>query len=81
MKDIIITSKRLNKEIRILLTCFIVSFILNILSIIIYKTPWVEMFSQIGYVVVISFILFLIVTFIRLLVWTIGVLFRKKRKV
>jgi hypothetical protein len=44
MKDIIITSRRLKKEIYILSTCFIIAFLINIFSIMAYLQngvkPW-----------------------------------------
>ena len=66
MKDLIITSRRLKKEIYILYACFIIAFLINIFSIITFKTPWHEMFTQIGYVVIITLILYLFAAFFRL---------------
>lgn len=77
MKDIIITQKRKRKEITILLSCFIVAFFINVVAIIIYKTPWYEIFTQLGYVLAIALVLFLIVTLVRVLIWTVKRLFRK----
>lgn len=68
MKDIIITSKRIKKELYILLSCFAIAFILNIVSIVIYKTSWVEVFTQIGYVIVITIVLYLILALVRLFI-------------
>ncbi len=68
MKDLIITSGRLKKEIYIVSACFIAAFATNIVSIILFKTPWYEVFTQIGYVIVITVTLYLIVTFFRLIV-------------
>ncbi len=65
MKDLIITSKRLKKEIFILSACFIIAFLINIFSIITFKTPWYEMFTQIGYVIIISITLYLLVAMVR----------------
>ena len=78
MKDITITGKRRKKELIILLTCFVTAFLFNVLAVIIYKTPWHEIFSQIGYVVVITLVLFLIVTLVRVLVWAVGKLFKRR---
>lgn len=78
MKDITITGKRRKKELIILLACFVTAFLLNVLAVIIYKTPWHEIFSQIGYVVVITLVLFLIVTLVRVLVWAVGKLFKRR---
>lgn len=73
MKDILITSAQLKKELRILFICFALAFLVNIIAIAIYKTPWYEAFTQIGYVVVITLVLYLILALFRLLF----VLFRK----
>lgn len=71
MKDLIITSRRLKKEIYILSTCFIIAFLINIFSIIAFKTPWYEIFTQIGYVLVITIILYLLVAIVRVVAFLI----------
>ena len=76
MKDIILTAKRVKKELIVLLVCFIIAFVINVAAIIIYKTPWYEMFSQIGYVAVIAIVLYLLLAIIRGLIS----LIRKSRK-
>lgn len=68
MKDLVITGNRLRKEITIFSVCFIVAFIINIISIIKFRTPWHEMFTQIGYVVIISFILYLLLAIVRMII-------------
>ena len=65
MKDITITSKRLKKESTIVIVCFIIAFIINVVSIFIYKTSWFELFTQIGYVTIISIGLYLLFVPIR----------------
>ncbi|MPN30401.1 hypothetical protein SDC9_177872 [bioreactor metagenome] len=84
MKDIVITSKRIKKETLILLFCFITAFLINVATIIIYKTPWIEVVTQIGYVIVITIVLYVIVALLRILSWWLLKLFeiiknRKKR--
>ena len=59
MKDIIITSKKLKQERNIFLLSFLLAFIINVIAIIIYSRPWIEIISQIGYVIVISFFIYL----------------------
>lgn len=78
MKDIVITGKRRRKEVIILLSCFVVAFLINVVAIIKYKTPWYEVFTQLGYVVVIALVLFLIVTLVRVLIWAVKKLLKKK---
>jgi hypothetical protein len=79
MKDIIITSRRLKKEIRIISICFIIAFLINIFSIITFKTPWYEIFTQIGYVIVITFVLYLIITCLRLFATIVLTIFKMKK--
>lgn len=55
MKDIIITSQKIKRERNIYLICFLLSFAINIIAILVYTRPWIEIFTQLGYVLVISF--------------------------
>ncbi len=83
MKDIIISSKQQKKELLILIFCFLFVFLLNIIGIILYKTPAKEIITQIGYVVVIAFVLYFIIAAFRLLIYLMLMLFKKtevKRK-
>lgn len=77
MKDIVISSKKVKRELRLLLWCFIIAFVLNIVAIIIYKTYWVEIFTQIGYVIVIAVGLYLSIALIRFLIYLIRKVFGK----
>ena len=77
MKEIVITTKRIKKELLLLLTCFIFAFLLNVTAVIIYRTPWIEIFTQIGYVVAITLVLYLFITFIRGILFFVKQLFRK----
>ena len=77
MKDLIITSRRLKREIYILSTCFIIAFLINIFSIIAFKTPWYEIFTQIGYVLVITLILYLLVAIVRVIAFLIKKMINK----
>lgn len=79
MKDLIITVQRQKKELRILLICFACSFLLNIAAIIIYKTPWAEVITQIGYVIVIAIGLYVLIAIIRLIIYLISTLFKKRK--
>lgn len=68
MKDVVITAKRLKKELNIFLVLFIIAFVLNIISIAVYKTEWKELITQIGIVFIIALVLYILIGFIRLLV-------------
>ena len=80
MKDILITSARLKKELRILLYCFVLSFLINISAILMYKTPWFEAFTQIGYVIVITLILYFLIAIFRILFVFLKKLFNRNSK-
>ena len=75
MKDTLVTAQRKKTELLTLLVCFGIAFLLNVGCIIFYHTPFSEIFSQIGYVLVITVALYLIWTAIRLIVW----LFRRQK--
>ena len=77
MKDIIITSKKLKQERNIFLLSFLLAFIINV--IIIYPRPWIEIISQIGYVIVISFFIYLILWIPRGILIFLSHLFRRKK--
>ena len=75
MKDTVITAKRKKTELLTLLACFGLAFLLNVGCIIYYQTPFYEMFTQIGFMLVITLGLYLVWTAIRLIIW----LFRRKK--
>lgn len=77
MKDITITSKRLKKELYILVACFVIASIINLIAIVVYKTPWYELFTQVGYVGVITILLYVILLLIRGVVAVVGRLMKK----
>ena len=79
MKDYTLTAKRQKKELSILLYCFIVAFLLNIAANIIYKTPWVEVVTQIGYVVVVGVILYGLLLLFRLIIASVKALLTRRK--
>ncbi len=68
MKDTVITAAVKRRELWIWLTCFIVANVVNITTIICYATPWYEIFTQLGYVTVLSVLLYVLTVVVRL-VW------------
>jgi hypothetical protein len=65
MKPITIHPRR---EFIIWLIAFLFSNLLNVYGIIHYKTRWIELFTQLGYVFVLSVLLYFLVALIRLVV-------------
>ena len=66
MKDTVITADVKRRELWILLACFAVANVINWVAIIKFATPWYEVFSQIGYVVVTTCILYALLWVLRL---------------
>ena len=62
------------RELVVLLFCFAIAFLFNVYAVIRYDGRFVELFSQIGYVCVITGIL------VRLLVWLISLIARRIRR-
>jgi hypothetical protein len=75
MKDTLITVHRKLVELKTAGVCLLLAVLLNIGCIIYFHTPFYEVFTQIGYTVVIALGFYVIWTAIRLIVW----LFRKKK--
>jgi len=65
MKPITIHPRR---EFIIWLIAFLFSNLLNVYGIIHYKTSWMELVTQIGYVFVLSLLFYFLVALIRLIV-------------
>lgn len=75
MKDTLITAHRKLVELKTAGVCLLLAILVNIGCILYYHTPFYEVFTQIGYTVVIALGFYVIWTAIRLIVW----LFRKKK--
>ena len=75
MKDTLITAERKRTELRTAGICLLLAVLVNIGCIIYYHTPFYEVFTQIGYTVMIALGFYLIWSAIRLVVW----LFRRKK--
>lgn len=79
MKDIIITSQKIKRERNIYLICFLLSFAINIIAILVYTRPWIEIFTQLGYVLVIQFFHLFHTMVPRILIIGLRHLLRKKK--
>ena len=75
MKDTLITAHRKLVELKTAGVCLLLAVLLNIGCIIYYHTPFYEIFTQIGYTVVIALGFYVIWTAIRLILW----LFQRKK--
>ncbi len=78
MKDIVISGRDIRRELWFWLASFCISFVINIIAVVRFDRPWTELVSQIGYVVVISVLIYFLLWVIRLLVAGARRLFRKR---
>ncbi len=79
MKEIVISGKRKKIELITLLVCFVLANICNVYAIIEYKTPWIELFTSLGFVVVATVVFYAIWTFLRLIYFGIKSISRSKK--
>ena len=66
MKDTIITARAKKRELWLLLACFVVANITNWVAIIRFSAPWYEVFTQIGYVVVTTLVIYALIAVLRI---------------
>lgn len=79
MKDIVISGNIIRRQIIIYLLCFAISFFINVGAVICYNRPLTELFSQIGFVIVISIVFYALTVIVQLLIESIRYLLRRKQ--
>ena len=77
MRDTIITARAKKRELKYFGISFIIAFLLNILSIILYHTQWKELYTQLGFVIKLSVVIYFVIVVIRLIVIGVARLFGK----
>ena len=78
MKPIVIDSKFIKRELWILLGCFVAAVIFDLVGIIMFKRPAIELLTTIGYEVVIALGLYVFLALVRIVVFLVSQLFKKK---
>ena len=66
-KDILIPASRIKTEIWTAVACLVIAVLINAGAILHFHTPFYELFTQIGYTVLIALSLYLVWTVLRLL--------------
>lgn len=80
MKDTVISAKRKKTEIVTWLICFIIANLVNLYAIITYNnTSFSELFTSLGYVLVVSFVLYFLWSLLRILFYGLKKLVARKK--
>lgn len=79
MKDIQIKGGTIKRETIILLVLFSAAFILNIISIVSYKTNWNELYTQLYLVITLTFVLYILLWPVRLLAGLLNRLIQREK--
>ena len=77
MKDIVIKGKWIRRELYFLLLSLGFAFVMNIVGILKHGTEWKELLTQFHIVVFLSFIIYILLWFIRLLIMLVLKPFKK----
>jgi len=77
MKDIVIKWKWVKRELLLILACYILANIANLVSIVYYKTSWNELYSGQEYVFYLTEWLYIILVVVRLIIFGIRQLIKK----
>ena len=78
MRDILLSVKRQKTEIKIVCTCIVLAYLMNIISIIAFHTEWSELWTQTLWMVIITCGLYGLSIVLRLLYYGIRQLTAKK---
>ncbi|MDH6313497.1 hypothetical protein M2137_002287 [Parabacteroides sp. PFB2-10] len=79
MKDTLITAKRKKIEIITLIVCFILANLVNLYAIISYKTPFIELLTQLGYILLFTIVLYAGWSCLRIVFYYLKKLFTKQK--
>jgi hypothetical protein len=65
MKNIIITPRQIKRVIAVAISSLVIAFALNVYAIIKYQTHWNELYTQIGYVLLLAVFIYFIIIILR----------------
>ena len=78
MKDLLIRGKWIKRELYFLLLSFALAVVMNIVGILKHGTQWKELLTQLHVVVILSFVIYILLWFIRLLIMLVLKPFKKQ---
>lgn len=77
MKDIVISSKHIRRELWIFLGCIVAMELVNVYAIVDYGGKWSELVMSLGFVVAAAVVAYIVVAVVRLIVYGIVKLIKK----
>lgn len=77
-RDSVITAKAKRRELLVIAGCFFAACLLNVCSIVVYRTSWSEIFTQAGYVLILTVVIYAVCVLLRLAARLLARLFRKR---
>lgn len=77
MKDIVISSKHIRRELWIFLGCIVAMELVNVYAIVDYGGKWSELVMSLGFVVAAAVVAYAVVAVVRLIVYGIVELIKK----
>lgn len=77
MKDIVISSKHIRRELWIFLGCIVAMELVNVYAIVDYGGKWSELVMSLGFVVASAVVAYAVVAVVRLIVYGIVKLIKK----
>jgi len=78
MKDVLISGRRIAREIQIFLVCFVLALAVNAYAIHEYNTQWKELLTTLHITLAVAIILYVLLGILRLLLGGVARLFRRK---
>jgi TRAP-type C4-dicarboxylate transport system permease small subunit len=78
MKDIIIKPKHIKRELFVYLGCLVFTYLLNVYAISKYDSNLEELYTMLGYVFVVSFVVYGLLAFLRIIFNLVKGLIKKK---
>lgn len=77
MKDIVISSRHIRRELWIFLGCVVAMELVNVYAIVDYGGKWSEMIMSLGFVVAAAVVTYFVVAVLRLIVYGIARMIKK----
>lgn len=77
MKDIVISSRHIKRELWIFLACVVAMELVNVYAIVDYGGKWSELVMSLGFVVVSAVVAYLLLALVRLIVYGLIKIFKK----